>query len=118
MFLNLSNHPVAKWSPKQLEAAEKLGNHVIDVPFPNVASTATTEDVAEMAKSIVAGLPPSYKIDYAMVQGESTLCWELWRRLIAFGWTVVVACSERQVEEVDGKKVVTFEFIQFRTLRN
>ena len=53
----------------------------------------------------------------AMVQGEFSLTYELSRMMMALGWSVVVATTERLVEEVDGKKVVTFKFVRFRALR-
>lgn len=119
MFLNISNHPVAKWSPEQVAAAEALGNHVQDVPFPNVPPTATAEEVTAMARVVVAQFAsmPVYGVDCVMVQGEFSLTYELSRMFLALGWEVVVATTERNVEEVDGKKVVTFQFVQFRKLR-
>ena len=121
MFLNISNHPKTKWTPDQLAAAERFpceGNFVIDSPFPNVPPTATTEEVHQMALQFVAGLPHAAKCDAVMVQGEFSLTYELTRMLLALGWRVVVATSDRKVEEVDGKKIVTFQFVQFREIRN
>jgi len=121
MFLNISNHPSAKWSAAQRAAAEILGTSIVDVPFPNVPPTATTAEVVELARSLVAGLrqPIAGASDHAMVQGEASLCWELSRRLIALGWRVCVATTERTVVEGEGgTKTVTFGFVQFRLLRN
>jgi len=121
MFLNISNHPSTKWVPRQLAAAQVLGTTVQDVPFPNVPPFATTEEVAELAKALVAGLrqPIAGASDHAMVQGEASLCWELSRRLIALGWHVCVATTERTVVEGEGgQKTATFQFCQFRLLRN
>jgi len=121
MFLNISNHPSAKWTATQRAAAETLGTTIQDVPFPNVPPFATTEEVAAMAKNLVAGLrqPIANSDDYAMVQGEQSLCWELSRRLIALGWRVCVATTERTVVEGEGgTKTVTFGVVQFRLLRN
>ena len=118
-FLNISNHPKEKWSPEQVAAANELGNgNIVNCPFPNVHPMATTEEVTEMSRQFVAGLFQPAKVDAAMVQGEFSLTHELTRMLIALGWPVYVACSERRVEEVDGKKVVTFEFVQFRRIRD
>jgi len=121
MFLNISNHPSTKWVPRQLAAAQVLGTTVVDVPFPNVPPLATEADVAAIAKNLVASLasPVAGADDYAMVQGEQSLCWELSRRLIALGWRVCVATTERKVIEGEGgQKTATFQFCQFRLLRN
>ena len=127
MFLNLSNHPLEKWAPSQLMAAREMGAGVIaSMKFPNVPPTATTEEVAEMARLLTAEIafehPQAGEFGtsrVAMVQGEFSLTWEMTRRLIALGWTVVVACSDRAVtDNADGTKTVNFEFVQFRAVRN
>jgi hypothetical protein len=118
MFVNVSNHPVAKWSPEQIAAAVHLAGDIVDLPFPNVPPMASTADVTALAKGIVAKLSDNDP-GVAMVQGEASLCFELSRMLLVLGWQVVVACSERNaVDGPDGKKIVTFEFAQFRALRN
>lgn len=119
MFLNLSNHPLEKWSPAQLLAARELGGGAIDtIKFPNVPPAASTEEVAEMAKLLTAMIVRDFaEPGVAMVQGEFSLTWEMTRRLLALGWMVVVATSERKVVEApDGTKTVNFEFVQFREL--
>jgi glutamate dehydrogenase/leucine dehydrogenase len=112
MFVNISNHPTSKWGERQLAVA---GGQVRDIAFPNVSPTATSEEVVATAKNIadeLSGIEP----DTAMVQGEFSLTYVLSRMLIAMGWQVVVATTERNVTEVDGKKVVDFQFVQFRAL--
>jgi len=119
VFLNISNHPSAKWSAQHRAAAEILGTSIVDVPFPNVPPSSQTEEVAAMAKNLVAGLasPVAGADDYAMVQGEASMCWELSRRMLSLGWHVCVATTERRVVEGEGgQKTATFEFCQFRLL--
>ena len=121
MFLNISNHPMTKWAAEQLAAARELGNGMIEyIQFPNVPPTATTEEVCEIAKRLVSQIIETNPTPgVAMVQGEFTLTYELSRRLMGLGWTVVVATTERKVVEGEGgTKTATFEFIQFRALRN
>ncbi len=127
MFLNISNHPLEKWSPEQLMAARSLGHGVIaSQKFPNVPPSYTMEEVAAMAKGLVADVEKDYPQTgefltpprIAMIQGEFSLTWELTRRLHALGWRVVVACSERNViDNPDGTKTVRFQFVQFREVR-
>lgn len=112
MFVNISNHPVAKWSPAQVAAA---GGIVQDIQFPNVPPTATTGDVAVMAHNLAERVSDC---DTVMVQGEFSLTYAVTRLLRARGVRVVVACTERKVQEIqkDGKteKSVVFEFCGFR----
>lgn len=116
MFLNISNHPSSKWAPEQLSAT---GGEVVDIPFPNVEPTATTAEITAMAISLTrlfCGRFPEKGT--ALVQGEFSLCSELWRMLSAMGWRIVVATSERvSVENGDGTKTVSFRFVQFREIR-
>lgn len=116
MFVNISNHPSAKWGLAQLEAAKALGGDVRDIQFPNVPSTATSEDVAALADSLVAQVEPGAAV---MCQGEFSLTFAVTSRLLAKGHQVVVACTERKVQErqLEGGKVektATFEFVAFR----
>lgn len=116
-FYNISNHPSAKWSASQLEAARSLGGEVQDIAFPAVPATASTEAVVQMAAEIAAKVPADCIC--AMVQGEMTLTLGIVRLLQARGIICVAACSDRKtVEAVDasGKTVKTavFEFVQFR----
>ena len=117
-FINISNHPSNKWSARQLQAALALASEVIDVPFPNVPSTASTEDGKALAEEVVSKVPSSASI--ALVQGEMTLTFSIVRQLQKRGINAVAACSERRsVETVnqDGTttKTAVFEFTQFRS---
>jgi hypothetical protein len=117
MFINVSNHPSAKWSAEQLSAAKALGGgEVRDIQFPNVPPAASMTDVAELATNLAAQIGDT---DVAMVQGEASLCYSLTMRLRKRGLRVVVACTERKVQEVtkiDGsvEKTAVFAFVGFR----
>lgn len=122
MFINISNHPSTKWSKRQLDSARWNGDEIIDIPFPNVSPTATTEDVTAIARIVLTAvleLAEDHKKPLTcLVQGESSLCFELSRMLLALGVDVVVATSERNVVEgPNGTKTVQFDFVQFRSLR-
>lgn len=116
-FYNVSNHPSARWSASQLEAAHKMGGQVVDIAFPAVPSAATTAEVVQMAEQVAAQVFAD--CEQAMVQGEMTLTLAIVRALQARGITCLAACSDRKtVEKVqpDGStvKTATFEFVQFR----
>lgn len=126
MFYNISNHPSAKWSPAQIAAAEFRGGTIVDIPFPNVPPAATPEEVEALADNLVASIPPvrgmhgeEVPMPFVMCQGEFSLTFATTRRLLAGGYRVVVACTERKVQEktLEGGKVektAVFEFVQFR----
>lgn len=114
-MLNISNHPSTKWTAAQVNAAKALdGREVVDFPFPNVPPTATIEDVMSLARDMLTkALATGERV--AMVQGEFSLTFGLTRMLLMGGVGVVVATTERKViENADGTKTVTFEFVQFR----
>jgi len=60
MFINISNHPSAKWSPEQLAAALDLAGEepIRDVQFPNVNPTDGRYEVMQQAYDLVAYLYP------------------------------------------------------------
>ena len=116
-FYNISNHNSSKWSQSQLEAAHAMGGEVVDVQFPNVPPSASTEEVVQMATTVAAQVPADCV--QAMVQGEMTLTLAIVRALQARGVQCLAACSDRRVVEQvqpDGSTVKTavFEFVQFR----
>jgi hypothetical protein len=115
-FFNISNHPVERWSKEQLEAAQEITEEVVDLPFPNVNPTASTEEVVKLAQEIASQVSEG---SVAMVQGEMTLVHSLVNQLSAKGVTCVAACSERVVTETvtptgETQKVATFQFRGFR----
>ena len=122
VFVNVSNHPSDKWDEKQLSAA---GN-VLNVVFPNVPPEATEEEIEALATKVVEDVVSRLAAAGALtneekrvlVQGEFSLCNEIWKKLGAMGFQPVVATSERQsVDLGDGKKTTVFKFVQFRRIR-
>lgn len=116
MFINLSNHPSSKWTSSQVEAAAKLGGEVTDLPFPNVAPTASLSDVECLAVETAKNVPEGAVV---LVQGEFTLTTALVSLLTSKGVLCVCATTERRSVEStrpDGTVVKTaeFSFIQFR----
>ena len=122
MFINISNHASSKWSTQQLANAEAIGGEIADFALPNIPPQATSEEVSRMAKAIVAdaiGSVPVGETATAMVAGPFGFCRAAVKVLEKAGITCVEACSERSTSEQvlpDGstRKVVTFQFVQFR----
>jgi len=116
MFINVSNHVSSRWGAEQTSVAQALGGEIRDIKFPNVPPTATTEEVTKMADELAAEVGFE---DTVMVSGEFSLTYALTKMLRAMHVTVVVACTERTVEEVvkpDGsvEKKAVFRFVAFR----
>lgn len=53
MLLNLSNHPLSKWSDKQRGAAEGLFGTIIDIPFPAIEPTASLDEIEKIVQDYV-----------------------------------------------------------------
>lgn len=116
MLLNLSNHPSSKWGEKQLAATEQFGG-VIDMAFPNIPPAATEDDVRRLVE-VYAGevLASDAKIVHLM--GEMCFSFALVSYLQKIGIPCVASTTERRtVENPDGSKTLSFEFVQFRTVR-
>lgn len=120
MFINLSNHQSSKWSSAQLESAFALtsDNHIQDIPFPVVPSTATTTDILTIADGL-HHIVMKNKPEAIMIAGEFTLAYTLIELCLRAGIKVVAACSDRRTKETvneDGTvtKITVFEFVQFR----
>ncbi len=112
-FINLSNHPSAKWEQAQTKAARALAERIEDIAFPAVPPDADEKAIEALAEECVAKVPP--ETSHALVQGEFTLTVELVRRLQARGISCLAATSKREVAEAaDGRRVSAFAFVRFR----
>ena len=121
MFINFSNHPSSKWSEKQTTDALILGGEIVDVPFPNVPPNADPNEIMRLAylaiaqfKRIAGAYPEN---TFVMIQGEPTLCFAIISRLqIAHSKIRAVAATTERVviENADGSKTASFNFVQFR----
>lgn len=116
MFVNFSNHPIAKWSEKQKEEARRYGE-VVDVHFPYVSPEASGRKVKEIAAGYVEQIM-SLHPQCVLCQGEFCVSYHVITALKENGITVVAACSERRAEEIrhgnEMKKISKFSFVQFR----
>jgi len=53
MLINLSNHPLSKWSEKQQQAAEQQFGKIVDLPFPVVPTDAALDQVIQLVEEKV-----------------------------------------------------------------
>lgn len=121
VFLNCSNHPIATWSPEQIEAARELGHgEPADYPgeFPTVLPSAPTGDVLALAEAIADRVVAAGALG-AHVSGEYTLTFALVHLLEARGVPCYVATTERvsaDRSQPDGsvERRATFRFVAWR----
>ncbi|GEM_PF-276623 len=109
MLINLSNHPSETWCGRQRQAAKVYGT-IVDLPFPAVdpgGDEAYIERLAdEYTGKILCMATDCRPVVHLM--GEMTLTVVLLSRLRSEGIRCIASTSQRQVEEVDGQKQVTF----------
>ena len=110
MFLNFSNHASKNWSEEQSAAARKYGE-IVDFPFPQVDSKASTEEVRKLAHHCVEQMIQMHP-ECVLCQGEFCLSYQVINELKQAG------ISDRKAEEIQvdhaTRKVSYFVFVQFR----
>lgn len=115
LFLNLSNHPSSTWSDEQLAAARQYGE-VEDMEFPTIgpdADEGAIEALAEKYEKRIMTLAKDKRLT-VHIMGEMTFIYSLVDRLKRKGIDCVASTTNRQVEEHDGQKISTFQFVRFR----
>lgn len=116
IFINISNHPSAKWDEKQLADARQYGE-IIDLPFPAIPAIAGEEYIEDLscqfAKEIMAKYVPGDAVLHIM--GEMCFTFALVNRLLSNGYICLASTTERIVKETEpGHKEVAFEYVRFR----
>lgn len=116
MLINLSNHPLNKWSHAQIEAALRYGK-IIDLPFPAVKADGDEAYISDLADEYVRkvlSLSDGEKSTIHLM-GEMTLTFAILKRLQERGFRCIASTSERLVEDLaQGHKEVIFQFVRFR----
>ena len=116
MLINLSNHPSEKWVSEQRGTAIEQYGKIIDMPFPRIPPEASYDEVWKIADDYFEQIKTRAKQEKTTVHlmGEMTFTYMLVDRLKDANIPCVASTTERTVEERDGKKIVQFNFIQFR----
>lgn len=117
IFINHTNHPSERWSAEQSSAAKAYGE-ILDMPFPAINPSATTEEVGEFVEENLERIL-EHEPAAVLCQGEFNYTFALVERLKNFGVKVLAATTERvAVNEIlpdgSGRQVSTFRFVQFR----
>lgn len=113
VFINFTNHPSRRWKEEQILAAKEYGTTILDFPFPEVDPCGDKKYIMRMAKDYSEMIMLMHPVA-VLCQGEFCMTHQTVLRLQEKGVMVLSACSERIVEEKDGKKVSTFVFRGFR----
>jgi hypothetical protein len=123
MLINLSNHPLAKWSSEQREEAEQQFGSVVDLQFPPIAPSASlnevvciTSEYVQKCRSIFANSQTD-KPNAIHLMGEFTFTYQFLKQMEALGIHCVASMTERIVTEDPEdptKKTTVFKFLQFR----
>jgi len=123
MFVNLTNHPVSKWSLEQKWAAGLLAGEVVCMAayMPMVPPEASSYEVLLLATDLLK--ETLRKIGASdgccLVQGECTLTHTMVNLLQKKGCLCLAATTNRESAEIvqlDGsvKKESVFRFVRFR----
>lgn len=117
MLINLSNHPSAQWSKKQLEVAKLQYLEVVDLPFPQIPPDKGVKYITEMAQSYFKQIE-EYHIKHndvcVHIMGELTFCFYLVSLLNKNNIKCVASTTKRNVVQSENVKTTVFEFCQFR----
>ena len=121
MLINLSNHSQTKWDSRQIKAAENKYGNVLDMPFPNIDPSYSTEEVYELVKKyyfkivkIFDDCANDLTNKVVHIQGEFTFVFQLVSLLKESDIICVASTSNRMISEEGNKKIIEFNFVQFR----
>jgi hypothetical protein len=113
MLINLSNHPSANWSEKQINVGITQYGQIIDLAFPQIDPESSDEEieilVAKYLHKTVSLHPKAVHI-----MGELVFTFKLVNRLKSVGIVCVASTTYRNTIEKNGTKTSVFEFVQFR----
>lgn len=113
MILNISNHPSQKWTTEQLKNARDEYLDILDLPFPNIPPDFTTKQINELAGEYLEIIQKKSP-NAVHLMGEMTFTHTLVNKLKAANIKCVASTTNRIVEEKEGRKIVQFQFVQFR----
>lgn len=115
-FLNISNHPSSLWSDRQLTAAEEYGI-IRDIPFPQVNPEMDEQYIERLADSLCDRIYAEFGREKYVVHimGEMSFTFAVVSRLNKEGIKCMVSTTERKsVDNTNGTKTVSFDFVRFR----
>ncbi|MDD2297362.1 MAG: hypothetical protein PHX79_06055 [Sphaerochaetaceae bacterium] len=119
MLINLSNHPSALWTKEQVDEANALFGHVVDIEFPLINPIWEVDEVralavkmADQVRKRLQGATDS--VNAVHIMGEMTFCFTLIQLLQQTGITCVASTTDRIVSTKGRRSESIFQFIRFR----
>jgi hypothetical protein len=111
MFINLSNHPSASWSPTQLTAAN---DQVVDLPFPAVDPSGDEAYIKQLVNDYYNKIINIQDVSAVHIMGEMNFTYALVNKLKANGIKCLASTTKRETVEENGVKISKFNFVRFR----
>ena len=120
MLINLTNHPLDKWSPEQRSAAVERYQEIVDLPFPIVDPLGDEKYIQTLVDEYFQKIRRFQNINQdspitVHIMGEMNFTVAMVKRLQMQGVPCVASTTQRIVEILpDGQKKAFFQFQQFR----
>ncbi len=120
MLINLSNQSHDNWGMKQKEAARKLYEEIVDLPFPSIPADSDTNAVydyakqyAEKCRELIKRIGSHRYFDGVLVEGELTFSYAVVNLLINMNIRCI-AGSFQPLDDSEETPIQKFEFVRFR----
>lgn len=122
VLINLSNHPSLSWSEKQKEEAKRLFENIVDIKFPLISPSLSSDELLPIAHDLLKEIN-AYMEEYdevsVHIMGEFSFTFIMVQLLHSVGIMCYVSTTDRKViEEVNDKgetiKTTVFDFVRFR----
>lgn len=114
MLVNLSNHPVDKWTDEQRNIATMQYGDIVDMPFPAINPHADELSLKQEA-SYYIDLILQMKPTAVHIMGELTFTFYIVSQLKKHDILCIASTTHRIVMEQDNQtKTITFQFAGFR----
>lgn len=117
MLINLSNHPSAQWSEKQLEVAKLQYGEIIDMQFPNINPEADENQIEHLVFDYLQKIKDIANDKKCVVHpmGEMSFTFALISLLMKNKIECVASTSHRHSIIMDNNtKKIVFDFVKFR----
>lgn len=118
MLVNLSNHPVKKWSEKQLEMGKNIYGEIVDEPFPLLQPSDSLDDIKTIVKQKIDDCLKHQKDNESFaihIMGEFIFTYQFVKEMEKKGVECVASTTDRAVtDNPDGTKTSVFTFVRFR----
>ncbi len=113
VMINLSNHPTENWTDIQKNEALKECEDIIDIPFPQIDPTCSSDMIGELAISYIEKIK-TYQPCIVHIMGEMTFTYNIVKNLKEVGIKCIASTTDRLSDINNDVKTSIFKFIGFR----